>query len=240
MTLDLFPDFLREHYEIHERRHAAAILFNDYPDEWRDIIEVLSGFRLLESYITTRGGSKSDVSKVIDDAFSLRGWVEDSLTTKLSITAKRSNEEEVVESQTHWIDCYKNRIGLEVEWNSKDQTYVRDLNNFRVLFDLNRLSVGVIVTRCDELQVIFDRLGRGSSYGASTTHMSKLLPRLRGGAAGAAPSSSSVSPPNSLLRGSNGASGPRTRRGIGRRCSVGERARSLWDDPRRPPLAVHE
>jgi len=42
-------------------------------------------------------------------------------------------------------------------------------------------SVGVIITRCDELQEIFDSLDKGSSYGASTTHMSKLLPRIEGG-----------------------------------------------------------
>ena len=49
------------------------------------------------------------------------------------------------------------------------------------------VSVGVIVTRCDELQAIFKQLGKASSYGASTTHMSKLLPRIRGGGAGGCP-----------------------------------------------------
>jgi len=37
------------------------------------------------------------------------------------------------------------------------------------------------------LQQIFDKLGRGDSYGASTTHMSKLLPRLRGGSGAGCP-----------------------------------------------------
>jgi len=48
-------------------------------------------------------------------------------------------------------------------------------------------SVGVIVTRCDELQDIFDDLGRGASFGNSTTHMSKLLPRINGGSGGGCP-----------------------------------------------------
>jgi hypothetical protein len=61
------------------------------------------------------------------------------------------------------------------------------LNNFRLLFDLRAIDVGVIVTRCDELQTIFDELGRGASYGASTTHMAKLLPRLDGGGGGGCP-----------------------------------------------------
>jgi hypothetical protein len=49
------------------------------------------------------------------------------------------------------------------------------------------VSVGVIVTRCDELQDVFDALGRGSSYGASTTHMGKLLPRIQGGGGAGCP-----------------------------------------------------
>jgi len=43
------------------------------------------------------------------------------------------------------------------------------------------ISVGIIVTRCDALQNIFDQIGRGSSFGSSTTHMSKLLPKIEGG-----------------------------------------------------------
>lgn len=91
------------------------------------------------------------------------------------------------DSPTHKVDCFKNRVGLEIEWNNKDPFFDRDLNNFRLLFDLHALSVGVIVTRCDELQRIFDSLGRGKSYGNSTTHMSKLLPRLDGGGGGGCP-----------------------------------------------------
>jgi hypothetical protein len=34
---------------------------------------------------------------------------------------------------------------------------------------------------------VFDSLGRGKSFGASTTHMSKLLPKMEGGGAGGCP-----------------------------------------------------
>lgn len=91
------------------------------------------------------------------------------------------------DTPTHKIDCLKNRVALEIEWNNKDPFYDRDLNNFRLLFDLRAISVGVIITRCDELQEIFNDLGRGSSYGASTTHMSKLLPRIEGGGGAGCP-----------------------------------------------------
>ena len=43
------------------------------------------------------------------------------------------------------------------------------------------------MTRCDELQELFRDVGRGSSFGASTTHMSKLLPRINGGGGGGCP-----------------------------------------------------
>jgi hypothetical protein len=85
------------------------------------------------------------------------------------------------------VDCFKNEVALEIEWNNKDPFYDRDLNNFRLLFELRAISVGVIVTRCDELQNIFNSLGRGKSYGATTTHMSKLLRRLEGGSGGGCP-----------------------------------------------------
>lgn len=98
-----------------------------------------------------------------------------------------SVDQDVRDSSTHKIDCFKNRIGLEIEWNSKDQTFVRDLNNFRILFDLQILDVGIIVTRADELQRIFDSLGIGSKYGASTTHVGKLLPRLFANGGGGCP-----------------------------------------------------
>lgn len=65
-----------------------------------------------------------------------------------------------------------------MRWNNKDSFYDRDLTTFRLLFELNVLSVGVILTRADDLQGIFDELDKGKSYGASTTHMSRLIPRL--------------------------------------------------------------
>ena len=49
------------------------------------------------------------------------------------------------------------------------------------------ISVGVIFTRSSELQEIFKELGRGSSYGNSTTHWNKLIPRIEGGGGGGCP-----------------------------------------------------
>jgi len=181
MAIPDLPSFVQENYEIHDLRHASAILFKDFPNEWKDIIEVLSNFRLRKSWIIKAGGRKSSIAQSIDDAFYAKGWVEKKFETAITVDGDSR------ESPTHAVDYFKNRIAVEVEWNNKNPFYDRDLNNFRMLFDLKVISVGIIITRCDELQDIFNELGRGSSFGASTTHMSKLSPLLNGGAGGGCP-----------------------------------------------------
>ncbi len=96
-------------------------------------------------------------------------------------------DETVYESPTHKVDCLKGRVALELEWNNKDPFFDRDLNNFRLLFDLRAIDVGVIITRSSALQAIFKSLGKGDSYGNSTTHHQKLWPRIEGGGGGGCP-----------------------------------------------------
>jgi len=181
MPIQQLPAFIREHYEVQEWRHALAIIAQDFPSEYRDICETLTEFRLLKSWITVGGGRKSKISEWIDGQLSNRGWIAKNFETSITIDDQR------LESPTHEIDCFKNRVALEIEWNNKDPFFDRDLNNFRLLFDLRAISAGVIITRSDELQEVFNELGRGSSYGASTTHMGKLLPRIQGGGGAGCP-----------------------------------------------------
>ncbi len=181
MGTELLPDFIRNKYEVYEWKHACAILKQDFPDEWNDIIEVLTNFRFHRSWLTVGGGRKSKISEAIDSELYRREWVEKQFDTEIVIDAHR------IESPTHQVDCFRNRVALEIEWNNKDPFFDRDLNNFRLLFELRAVSVGVIITRCDDLQDIFNALGRGPSFGASTTHMSKLLPRIEGGGGGGCP-----------------------------------------------------
>ncbi|OHE74937.1 MAG: restriction endonuclease [Verrucomicrobia bacterium GWF2_62_7] len=182
MGTEQLPEFIRDNYEIHEWRHALAILRHDFPKEYAEIVDVLTRFRLHKSWITVGGGRKSKVSEWIDgELLKKHNWVPKNFDTKIIV------DQQSFESPTHEVDCFKNRVALEIEWNNKDPFFDRDLNNFRLLFDLRVISLGVILTRCDELQDIFDELGRGSSYGASTTHMSKLLPRIQGGGGAGCP-----------------------------------------------------
>jgi len=144
-------------------------------------VDVLTRFRLRKSHIAVGGGRKSEVAHWIDRELSAKGWLEKKFHTSITV------DDNVMESPTHAVDCFKNKVAVEIEWNNKDPFFDRDLNNFRLLFELRAISVGVIITRCDELQDIFDELGRGKSYGASTTHMSKLLPRIQGGGGAGCP-----------------------------------------------------
>lgn len=181
MGIELIPEEIRSKYEIYEWKHASAILHTDFPSEWQDILDCLASFRLCKSWITERGGRKTKIAEYIDQFLFDRGWEERNFATSVIVDEQR------MESPTHKVDCYKNSVALEIEWNNKDPFYDRDLNNFRLLFDLRAISVGVVITRCDELQDIFNELGRGSSFGASTTHVSKLLPRIRGGGGAGCP-----------------------------------------------------
>lgn len=181
MGLELLPADILTKYEVHEWKHACAILKGDFEHEWDEIIDLLRNFRLCKSWISEAGGRKSKVADAIDNFLYQRGWREKQFATSVKV------DDSITESPTHKVDCFKNRVALEIEWNNKDPFFDRDLNNYRLLFDLRVISVGIIITRCDHLQTIFNTLGRGSSYGASTTHMSKLLPRLKGGGGAGCP-----------------------------------------------------
>jgi hypothetical protein len=180
-TVHLVPDTVTARYEVREWRNAAAVLKEACPDEWDGVISALGAFTLYRSEIATAGGRKSPIASRIDTHLTSNGWVEKAFDTHIVVDGVPTD------SPTHKVDCFKNRVALEVEWNNKDPFYDRDLNNFRLLFDLRVIDVGIIITRCSELQTIFDDLGKGKSYGNSTTHMSKLLPRIEGGGGGGCP-----------------------------------------------------
>ena len=121
------------------------------------------------------------VAKALDSVLYEKNWVEKTFDTKQLVDGNAR------ETPTHKIDCYKNKIGVEIEWNNKDPFFDRDLTNFRLLFDLKTISVGVIITRSTELQQIFNALGRKASYGNSTTHFDKLRPKMLGAGSGGCP-----------------------------------------------------
>ena len=179
-TLHLVPPDLRTRYHVNEWRNAAGVLSTACPAEWKDVQEVLRGFRLLKSEVLAGGGNRSLISQRIDEALYAKGWEEKGFATSITV------DERTTDSPTHAVDCFKNGVAVEMEWNNKDLFFDRDLKKFCLLFDLRAIQVDII-TRSWELQQIFKQLGKGASYGKATTHHEKLWPKIEGGGSGGCP-----------------------------------------------------
>lgn len=183
VTKHLIPEDIAADYQVEEWRNATGVLQTAHPREWQDVQDVLRAFKFRRSEILRGGGRKSVIAERIDSFLEERGWVEKKFETIIRV------DQEETKSPTHKVDCFKGRVGLEIEWNNKDPFFDRDLNNFRLLFDLRVIDVGVIITRASNLQAVFKGLSKkvADKYGASTTHMDKLLPRIEGGGGGGCP-----------------------------------------------------
>ena len=189
-------------YEAYEYGCALSILEHAHSDEWREILYALDSFSVTRSDILTPGGNESPIPTKFDNILWPRGWREIRIVGDLNIrkyprstTAGRGRFETepsdfvTVENwiDGHNIDFVKGRVAFDLEWNSKDQTYDRDVVAMRTYHEVGLIDVGVIVTRSTTLNPIFRELGVLSKYGASTTHMSKLIPRLESRRQGGCP-----------------------------------------------------
>ncbi len=106
------------------------------PDEWADIIGVLSSYRLDPQYWLRAGGNRGDIAEQIDNAFRERGWREArlDLSTKgllFSKDGEKIGELPEVYQEGYLVDNFKNRVVLDVEWNAKDGNLDRDLASYR-------------------------------------------------------------------------------------------------------------
>jgi len=166
---------------VHDFRHAACILASEFPEEFGEILDALRAFRITTTDITKSGGNESNIPKIISKILRPLGWKEDQLKAEMVVDGT------VVRSDSHKVDYIKGRVAFDLEWNSKDQTFDRDLFAFRSFHDNGRISAGVLLTRSAELNPVFEALGQAGKYGASTTWMGKLLPRLNAGRGGGCP-----------------------------------------------------
>lgn len=186
--MKLEPDeTLVQGWQCYDWRNAKAILSAVHHREWEDLLGILSSFRLKHSDLAAKGkGNKSAMASAIDGEFYRRGWEERAFNTAIKV------DDDVSESPTHDIDCFRGSVAMEIEWNNKDPFFDRDLNNFRLLYDLRIADVGVMVTRSTSLmrwlKANHVSLGKAKdTYGPSTTHFDKLEPRILGGGAGGCP-----------------------------------------------------
>jgi hypothetical protein len=177
----IFKSAVYKKFDVYEFRHGGTILQHDFPKEFGELNDLLADFHINYSDIEAAGGRKSPIAVKFDAQLYDQGWEEKKWDIQVTIDGKSSD------SPTHQVDYYRNNVAVELEWNNKDPFYDRDLNNFRLLHELGVISVGIIVTRTTELQELFVELGKGKSYGASTTHVGKLLPKINGGGAAECP-----------------------------------------------------
>ncbi len=183
MSNRFVPPDIAERYHVVEARNGLAVLSAACTTEWEDVLAALREFKLLHTEVAEPGGRKTKIADRIDNALKERGWREKRFDTRIVVDGVERA------SPTHEVDVFKNRVALEMEWNNKDPFFDRDLNNFRLLFDLGVIDVGIIVTRATELEdLLINVIGRDrQSYGSSTTHLEKLIPRLEGGGGGGCP-----------------------------------------------------
>lgn len=193
MRDDLFPQSIRDKYDIHEHKNAISILYMAYPDLFKEICYVLDQIRITKQMITVAGGNESQIPKAFSNILRPLGWQEVKLKAETLV-----NDIETVRTETHKIDYVKGQVAFDLEWNSKDQTFDRDLYAFRSFFEFNKIDLGIIVTRSTSLHDYFRTLGvhtdsHGvtrpiiSKFGASTTHFNKLLYRIDEGRSGGCP-----------------------------------------------------
>ena len=190
---------LLEKFEFQNYGHALEILNEAFPTEWNEIQSCLGSFMISVDDIRAAGGNETAIPKKFDDVLYPLGWREIRITGDLLVKMypRRSNkrgrfldepfDEKIIKGYIdgHNIDFIKNKVAFDLEWNSKDQTFDRDLLAMRTYFDCGLIEVGIIVTRSKDLNDIFkevtDHNGKPlmPKYGASTTWMGKLEYRLK-------------------------------------------------------------
>lgn len=207
----LLPDGFSGKYEIKSFRNAANLLVAAHGQEVSRLFQLLADFEIQMDDILKKGGNKSQVAKKLEEILHPLGWNETRISGDLLVRrhVKALNDQpkgskfhkvdsiSVLENflDGHQIDFVKDRIAFDLEWNSKDQTFDRDLYAMRAFYDCGVIDVGIILTRSSHLKEMFadiaSRLDTIKSfkdkYGASTTWMGKLDYRVNAGRAGGCP-----------------------------------------------------
>ncbi|PWE16895.1 restriction endonuclease [Marinicauda salina] len=135
-----------------ETSTACSVMKATCPDEWTDIVDFLSNYRLDPKYWLKAGGNRGDIASQIDKFFHDRGWVEARLD--LETVAKLFDKDgrlittkDPITQEGYLVDNFKNRVALDVEWNAKDGNLDRDLAAYRSWHESGLISAAVIITK---------------------------------------------------------------------------------------------
>lgn len=200
---------LGDRYSVTSYRSAAAVLAQRAPEELNAIVRVLDRFTISRTEIRSPGGNRMAATIRFAELAKEEGFHEEiRIEADLLVRLRKGKGEHAPEIDrilredyihNHLVDFWKGRVAFDYEWNSKDQTYDRDLYAFRSFFEAGVIDVGVIVTR--ELPQEFfvslgnclDKDGRetdktvAAKFGASTTGTHKLISRIAAGRSGGCP-----------------------------------------------------
>ena len=218
------PSDIRDKYEIVSYRNAAVILAETRPEEFGEILDALRNFTITTRMIRVAGGNESEMPKLFSQRLRPLGWHETIINADLAVTLswregvrKNKRGKPIMEPRTcvikrekyldgHKIDYVRNKVAFDLEWNSKDQTFDRDLYAMNAFFLAGAIDAGILVTRSKAMDEVFRTIGPAltksgeiekrkdgsdkptmAKYGASTTWMGKLLYRLNAGRNGGCP-----------------------------------------------------
>lgn len=204
-----FDKDITKKFEIKSYRNAAGILATSFPEQFSELLAALRSFQINKTMIRVPGGSKGPIAKYVDTLFNDH-WRELRISADLNVKLLDAKKKDaIVREYTkngyldgHRIDFVSDRVALDLEWNSKDQTYDRDLYAFSAFYDAGAIDMGIILTRGSSLDSKYFRsLGKVlkkdgktegdaevyKKFGASTTWMGKLLYRLDAGRNGGCP-----------------------------------------------------
>ena len=198
------PADILARYEIYSYRNAALILSEAHPTEFAELLEALRRFAITKAIISKAGGNESDIPKLVSKLLRPQGWHETTIQADLLVkllwrqpglspkgkAISEAMTRELVKAKFldgHKVDYVKGRVAFDLEWNSKDQTFDRDLYAFSAFSQCGVIDAGVLLTRSASLNPVFKKMGLMAKYGASTTWMGKLLYRLNAGRNGSCP-----------------------------------------------------
>jgi hypothetical protein len=167
------PADIRARYEVLSYRNAAVILAETRSAEMVELWDSLRSFTVTTEMIRKAGGNESQMPKLFSASLRPKGWHETVISADLVIRLTwreqvgvhergkkmgkpkfESRERETRRDRYldgHKIDYVKNRVAFDLEWNSKDQTFDRDLYAFNAFFLSGAIDVGVLVNRLTSL-----------------------------------------------------------------------------------------
>lgn len=184
----LIPNSLAGKYDFYNFNSALEILTQSYPDEFGELVYTLERFEIKLEDILEKGGNESNIPKKLNELLRPMDWKEIEISGDLIVRLLEGKKRKEVYKEFslkefisgHKIDYVKGNVAIDMEWNSKDQTFDRDLYAFRTFYECGVITCGVIITRSETMNDIFSTLGNDvkKKYGASTTWMGKLLPRI--------------------------------------------------------------